>query len=67
MTCDCGRPLGHAGRHREYPTKAARELARLTRRRARGLCYACPNRSEHFTYCTACRVKRAARDRRRAA
>lgn len=71
MTCPCGKPLGHTGRHRTYQTPAEQAAARWRvkqaamqrlreRRRALGLCQHCKAPSERYTRCLACRARDAA-------
>jgi hypothetical protein len=82
MTCPCGKPIGHTGRHRIYPTDAQRAAARRSvklaacrrwreRQRALGKCVTCGAYTDKYARCAPCRVKdsaeRSIRYRRRAA
>jgi hypothetical protein len=72
MTCPCGKPLGHTGRHRIYLTEAAKRDARhqvklrcmrvwRQRQKARGLCASCcVEPVDRYTRCLTCREKDAA-------
>lgn len=71
MKCSCGKPLGHTGRHRTYPTAAQKAEARRQvkiealrrwreRQRALGKCVTCGAYVEKYARCAPCRVKDSA-------
>jgi len=53
-------------RRRSTPLRVARRRRQAewaAKKRARGICRVCPNRSKRFAYCKECRLKRSRAER----
>lgn len=70
MTCRCGKPAGHTGRHRVYQTPEAKAAARRVvkrranrawreRQMARRRCQTCGAKAEAYSRCLFCRIEDA--------